>query len=318
MFTEAKQDDFTTPLWHWTLPLRESHRIAVPLRGTVDALTHKSLDWPIKLPGGFSFAMRWTWRSLRKSQELVQRKRWRALFPDDSPRPKNWLGLANGFSEPFALRMHVTAGSSLSFCLLLTAGGEPLAYAAREVDLTEHHVEHDFLVIAPDQKGAGLGVRILDNALRFYPRVGIKTIGLMAGLSAGGAVWAKFGFRPVDDSEWRGVKRKVRDNLRRAPPPVLDAFVKKNRRSLAEAVDAILGKGDEVDSRAIWDIVDMDRGAGAIAKMAGLEHGLAALLLRGTRWRGILDLSDAEARERIEAYLATKAVPRNQTPPATP
>lgn len=317
MFAQARGADFRTPLWHWTLTWPEGRFVPAPARPAVSKATRAALRPAIELPQGFSFAPPWSWRACSPEQERRQRERWCAIsWPGQSLAPSRWLELAHGFAAPYALRVHVgEAAAALDFNLLLSDGSQPLAYASRRLELPRRSVEHAYLAIVPGSQGSGVGAQLLANALVFYRALGLQRIELTAGLSSGGAVWAKFGFCPVDEPNWQGVKRQVQQNLHRLPPRVAQAYERAHGQPLAQAVSAVLAIQMP---QGIWALTDLDPGDRA-ARAAALDHGLAGALLRGSRWRGILNLQHPVALRRIGRYLQAK-IDRGavQAPPLWP
>ena len=63
-----------------------------------------------------------------------------------------------------------------------------------------------------DQQAPGMASLMIAALLPIYRRLEIYRITIMAGLSAGAAVWAKFGFVPEFD-EWARVGSAIRANV---------------------------------------------------------------------------------------------------------
>lgn len=298
MFAAARRNPFTTPLFHWAMSWPEARRLPEAFRELTNRLTKGGLGKSVRVPGGFSFAPGWTWRTTTPAVERVQRGRWALL---KTLLPVEWLSLLWGFDEPNALRVHVISEHELSFVLLMMRDGAPLAYATRDVDFRRHHVKHDFFVVARGLKGDGVGAQVIADALALYPRLGILEIGLVAGLTAGGSVWPRFGFRPVDADEWSNVKRTVRRNARTLPQAAWHAYVG-GPPALDQALRRILA--DERPD-AIWMLHKLDHGRQA-AQAANLPHSVGDWLLQGSRWRGILELNDPLARSMARTYIQRK------------
>jgi len=291
---------FKTPLWHWALPLRK-HRYVPPwCRGLVDQATHALLSRTVSLPVGLSLCPAQSWKSLRPRALREQGALWTTLA---NGRGQNWLTFGHALPDPWALRLHLADADQLTYWLLIQKEGRPLAFARRYMRPALGEVDHDLLAVVVAGQGGGLGAQVLANAIRVYDLIGIRKVFITAGLSAGGAVWAKFGYRPVDEREWTVVARAVRTNLAALPIEAHTTFLKEHFRSLQDAVDTVL----EIPTPdAIWDLIDIDPG-GRAGRAAGLSHGLAGALLQGSRWKGILDLSDPAARLRVKSYIDAKA-----------
>lgn len=299
VFAAARGAEFDTPLSHWALSWPEARHLPEFARSSVDSLTRGALQRRIHLSSGFSFAPRLTWRTTSTKEERAQRQRWIDL---GLPPPLDWLQLLHGFAEPKALRVHVATKSSMTFVLLLTRDGDPLAYATRTADLAGAHIEHDFFVVARGSKGKGVGAQVIANALAFYPSIGIREVGLMAGLTAGGAVWPKFGFRPTDAREWAKVRAVIKKNATQLPPAVWHAYPGGGAAVLDQALSAIL-RDDEPD--AIWLLSKLDHQRIA-ARAGNLPHSVGGALLQGCRWKGILELNDPRAIKMARAYIQTQ------------
>jgi GNAT superfamily N-acetyltransferase len=165
------------------------------------------------------------------------------------------------------------------------AGGN--IYARRVLDLGIGEAYHDLLFAHPGVRNIKVADRIMSLATEYYDQVGIRRIALQAGLSGGGRLWPKYGFHPVNTDEWRKCRRVILKNL-----VELGEGVPAPRRN---AILALLAKSDP---RTIWEI-------SAFAQpVPGSGHKLGDVLLNGTRWRGVLNLDDSDARDRLEARIA--------------
>jgi hypothetical protein len=171
------------------------------------------------------------------------------------------------------------------FELRFEDAGERIATATRSFDLGKSVVKHAGFRIIPDRCGRGLGTLLTRNSLKVYKKVGISKVTLDAGLDVGGYVWARLGFVPTKDGwlQVRGAVRAKRASMGQIP-------------SEAEVALGYALADDE--PAAIWEIADLD------ARING--KSLGQVLLSGTTWEGMLDLTNTDAMDRISAYAAAK------------
>src|SRR5205814_9047170 len=140
---------------------------------------------------------------------------------------------------------------------------------------------------------SGIGGRLLCNAVCWYKGLDepkIDRIHITAGLSAGGSVWPKFGFRPVDEEEWIKIHKRIRLNMKKIPSEARKQFQQQTQRDLSVRVESIL---ENPDPSKIWDISDFDyaektRNIRIPVSSNSEGHRLGTFLLRGTRWKGVL------------------------------
>jgi GNAT superfamily N-acetyltransferase len=285
------------------MPWRKAGAVPEQARGLVDLLTHGMLRAKRSLPKGRSLCPAKSWLSLSPSQRKTQEERWHNALANGHGPEHVWDELAFSIKGPWALRVHLASDNDLAYWLLIQENDEPLVYARRQLDLAAGEAHHDYLAVVARAQGSGTGAQVLANAVAVYKMVGISQVHLVAGLNAGGAVWAKFGFRPLDGDAWGKLKGTIRANLLRMRGGVVAAFENEHGRTLQDAVEAVL----QIPSPdGIWDLVDIDAG-GRTGRAAGLVHGIAGALLLGSRWRGVLDLADPDAELRFRSYIETKA-----------
>ena len=142
----------------------------------------------------------------------------------------------------------------------------------------------------------GLGTRLLVNAINFYRRLDVRCIRLSAGLSSGGSVWPKFGFRPITAAVWRSIHPKIRENLAQIDTSTKMRCQTHLGTDLYGIVSMILS---DPNPKRIWVLSDLD-------KLVPPDIKLGARLLSETRWKGILDFEDKDAFSRLETYLDKK------------
>jgi hypothetical protein len=289
---QARGAEFSTPRWHWAM--------------------QKSL------PRGLSFSRSLSWLDCSHRDGLRQARRFAALGKPRASDPQWWLGLIHRFADPCALRLHVfDQRRVVRYWLILAwhpvakngtvpADHSPLGYGYREVRLDDRVAWHHFLVFVENAKGAGKSAQVMANAASAYVGMGVERIKLIAGLTAGSAVWPKFGFAPSSRRDWEAVKTVVRRNLAALDARVLWHFENTHGRPLRQAVEDALSTDDP---RGMYDLVDLDE-SNAAAQAARIgDGGYAAALLAGGHWEGELDLNPvSEAWRRLDDYLAKKSI----------
>lgn len=300
IFAAARRPTFKTPLAHWALTWPEGPWLPKRARPIVSNATAAALRKQVTVPGGFSLSPRLTWTRTTRSVEAAQRNLWPRLSANVRD-PQEWLELLAHFENPTALRMHLVSARELTFVMLMTRDTAPLAYASRNVDLDRAVAHHCYLAVARGQTGAGVGAQVLANAIAFYPSVGVTRIELLAGLTAGGSVWPKFGFRPIDAKQWARVQRTIAVNAARLPPAVRDAYAG-GRAAFDLALRAVL---DDPRPDAIRMVHRLDNGQVA-ANAGGLPRTVGDWLLQGSRWRGVLDLLDAQSERIAREYIGRR------------
>lgn len=298
---------FKTPLSHWAMHWRDATFLNSDFaRAAIGWLVRNALAKSVDLPAGCSLARAQTWRSCLGEHLTAQQSRWEYLIaaaPESLRSVSSWLRVANGVPDPKAVRLHPNAADSVLTAVVLGRDKRgPSVYARRHFKLTEFEAVHAYLAFTEELRGNGFGVAYFDNALPLYRDLGVRRIYLTAGLSVGGAIWGKFGFKPSDSIQWTKVKRTVRQNLRKLPDEARAVYQKTYQRKLDEVVETILRQDDPT---ALWLLQDMDP-MKALRGLAGMDHGLSGALLRYCRWKGILDLEDPSAYNRLREYLDSK------------
>jgi GNAT superfamily N-acetyltransferase len=183
---------------------------------------------------------------------------------------------------------------------LVFAIGEPssreaVALVERRFSLAEGCVEHHWLRVVQSSQNQGFGAHVIGALLPLYEALGIYRVRITAGLSAGGAVWGKFGFVP-DADEWARVQPVIRGNLRSVTASAGLA------PAVREACEAAAWLVDDPNPKNLWLISDL---AGS-QQVGGVKLG--TLLLRNVRWRGSLSFADREAVDRLRDRLAVSGV----------
>ncbi|MEY9981607.1 hypothetical protein ABH995_000944 [Bradyrhizobium yuanmingense] len=170
------------------------------------------------------------------------------------------------------------------------AGG---SFVARRVlNIPRRQAYHDVLIShgidRADRTALNYTPAMLTAAVLMYRRLGVHLIYLTAGLSAGGRIWPKYGFRPVNSKEWWRCRKKILSNLNRMPPEI---------QRLREArIRALLDHPNPLNLRIIYQLNDQ---VPDIVEPTRFRN-LGSVLLTGTRWHGVLDLSDVDSRRIFE------------------
>jgi hypothetical protein len=219
------------------------------------------------------------------------------------------LHLTKGFPVDTALRLYIHRPGCFRFYILSNfSAGMPHLFAKRKVYLSAHArvVKHELARIV---KVSGLpgtnGAQMMENSVKVYNAMGVQAIHLDAGLSAGGAVWSKFGFVPISSKEWRKVGETVRANLEKVPKAYETGFSVRTGVSLSVVVEAILSKPHPIN---ILQLHTLDSSSlGQSQQDAVFPNArLGGFLLQKSRWRGKLDLTNDEIMRYFCDYMDRK------------
>jgi hypothetical protein len=74
-------------------------------------------------------------------------------------------------------------------------------------------VKHEYLIFPVTARNQGLAKKVLKASLEQYLKMGIETIEVDAGLSAGAYVWARHGFTAVNPEDMKRILKRVRQQL---------------------------------------------------------------------------------------------------------
>jgi len=228
---------------------------------------------PVRLPQGLTFS---TARGLLTLSPHPDR--WHLGFGTAHPSAV-YQQLTERLPTPSAVRVGVKATGMVTYHLVL---GEAL-YARRWFDRKKGSAYHDLLMIVRQHRASGLGAHVLANAVALYRTLGITKVELTAGLSDGSAVWPRLGFRPVDRQEWDALRARLKVKL---------GTYSRVGKGYSLAVELL----NCPDPAAIWQLVYIEE--------PGTGFALGGALLRGERWRGMLDLDDPLALEQLRPRLA--------------
>jgi GNAT superfamily N-acetyltransferase len=225
-----------------------------------------------------------------------QVRRWAQALPSIGPTHL-LLMIQNGLEAPLAVRTQFRRDGRFDLVFAVGQAGSHdfLALVERRFSLADSVVEHRWLRVDASSQHRGLAARVIGALLPLYEMLGIYTVRITAGLSAGGAVWGKFGFVP-DADDWARICPIIQTNieavmLRRDIPP-----------TVYEACEAAAWLVKDADPKNLWLISDL---AGT-QSVDGVRLG--SVLLRSVRWRGSLSFADKEAVNRLRDRFALSGV----------
>jgi GNAT superfamily N-acetyltransferase len=170
-----------------------------------------------------------------------------------------------------------------------------VALVERRFSLKESSVEHHWLRVVKSAQNQGFGAHVIGALLPLYEVLAIYQVRITAGLSAGGAVWGKFGFVP-DPDEWARIQPTIRANIK--------AVLAEEglRPEIREACESAAWYADDANPRNLWTINDL------AGKQSPGDLKLGTLLLRNVRWRGSLSFADPTAVNRLRDRLTLSGV----------
>jgi len=264
-------------------------------------LPERIRDIPIRVPEGFGFASLEGCSSLPGPLLSIQQRRWPRVF-GTAPYQDVFSMLTQNPDAPCALRVHIKRNHDVKYCIVINRDTTPVAVARRVIWLSRRFAFHDMLRVTPACQGGGLGSQLLANAIPLYRLLKIEGIRLNAGLTAGGAVWPKYGFHPINAEAWRQTHAQILRNLRDLDSSVQIACLPIFSGPLSQVIESIMSSGDP---KAIWNISDLDA---RVPSVPPDGHGLGSYLLSKTRWKGILRFDDQACYRRLAAYLHKKGL----------
>ncbi len=144
-------------------------------------------------------------------------------------------------------------------------------------------VKHDFLSLAKDQQGQGIGKSLLGEQMALYEQMGVSRVDMFANIDVGGYAWPRYGFTP-DANDWGILKRAAKSNLNKIDDIAPD---------VRSAVEELL-KSD--DPKTAWMLADLE------VKTGGTTLGKR--LMTRTAYTANLDLFDGEAMTRFKSYIS--------------
>ena len=149
----------------------------------------------------------------------------------------------------------------------------------------------DFVSVHPEDQGVGR--KLITSFVDLVKDSGGSTIGLLANIDVGAYAWAKYGFLPVSNAAWLGLKNRIRSTYER----VVEGGSIKSLVSpqTARVIDQILDSDDPRLIRVLSDLSEPING-----------RKVGALLLTGNSWEAVLDLFDTESMNRYRNYIGAQ------------
>jgi GNAT superfamily N-acetyltransferase len=213
--------------------------------------------------------------------------------------PKELLAIIRDGLDGAAVAARTEFPAAGRFDLVLAIGAadshDAVALVERHFSLKDSSVEHHWLRVVKSAQSQGFGAHVIGALLPLYEALGVYQARLTAGLSAGGAVWGKFGFVP-DPDEWAKIQPTIKANIRAV---LAQAGLPQEIREICESA---AWYANDPHPKNLWTISDL---AGK-EQVNGVKLG--TLLLRKVRWRGSLSFADPEAVSRLRDRLAVSGV----------
>lgn len=174
----------------------------------------------------------------------------------------------------------------------LDAAGDLQEVATISRQIRYNTAEHSYFEVTREVQGKGLAKEVLRGQFEVYKKLGVTRVELDANINIGGYAWAKYGFKPTNVRGWTHLRERLRSELQ---------FLADNRtryKELSSITDADLDAVEALllndDPRAVWALADMKT-------PSGVEIGKKLLI--DSSWRGAIDLNDAAAMRRFNAYI---------------
>jgi hypothetical protein len=170
----------------------------------------------------------------------------------------------------------------------------------------------------------GIGRIVMRNQIEFYHAAGLRQMNIIAGSTAGGYVWARFGFLPEDQEadDFRvALNRKIEKNYL-----AIAHILKQEERLVVESI-LPLRRGKDIwrladlridMSSRLRDIFYESSRQPDFSSLGAVEHlalrfsaraqsgegiPVAAVLLSQASWNGVLDFSNMAQMERAGRYV---------------
>jgi hypothetical protein len=202
--------------------------------------------------------------------------------------PRDFLPYVPDVCDERAIRSVVVESRRIVVYIINAIGARGSYIGRRILNIPRRQAYHDTLIshdVSPEVRHSlAYTANMLASAASMYGRLGINLIYLKAGLSAGGRLWPKYGFLPVNTKEWYRCRRKILKNLKKMPQPIQDRWGPQIRNLVDHPSPLNLRIIYQMDDR-VPDITDSQR-----------MRNLGPVLLTRTRWHGVLDLSDPSSR----------------------
>lgn len=169
-------------------------------------------------------------------------------------------------------------------------------------------VHHDYLTIPDAHQGTNIAKQISESMLEIYDHLDIKVIDMLANISVGGYSWARYGFLPKSENEWKYLRQSVVsrwNKMKIQSDGISSAFVDQMTSEQIAEIDAIMDKVAQSN-----DVL-------TIRTVAGLRHPVSRLvpdpdlpeltvgkkLLLGTSWNSEIALHSADEYANYRIYI---------------
>ena len=190
-----------------------------------------------------------------------------------------------------------STGNTLSFAGALRdpVSGENIGSINRSIH--PDYAYHGYLKVDPGVRGTGAVPAMLSNQIDLYKKMGLSSVQLGANIDVGSYAWAKYGFVPKTEVDWRYLKNNMQSDWQQMKPQVDPAQ--------ADHVDRILA---DPDPHAIWDLADVPYKApqGWQRRGSGDNTTIGKALLMNKSWSGKLDLNGEDSMARFNDYVKSK------------
>ena len=172
---------------------------------------------------------------------------------------------------------------------------------------------HDLMIQHPGAEAfRGLSRVMMRASYRLCRDLGIEWVKLKAGLTDGGGLWPRFGFRPATPQAWEAVKPKLLENF--------ESLNDHNKSAFEDDLKEFL---DSSDPRSIWNLADpiywedpthwqdesrrhqtdwKDKALWCKGSNQQKPLSIGSRLLWESQWDGILDLRDGDAVDRLYSF----------------
>jgi hypothetical protein len=153
---------------------------------------------------------------------------------------------------------------------------------------------HGLLSFPLSDQGSGIAKSLLANQVDLYRKMDLSFVKTSADIDVGRYSWGKYGFLPVNDSEWASLKSTL--------GRLVTNYVQIGRmpQDTAAMFREILARPDR---HALWRFADSPFELPAAMQIGKMKRWAQELLINSTTWSAKLDLRDPESMRRFDAYV---------------
>jgi GNAT superfamily N-acetyltransferase len=174
----------------------------------------------------------------------------------------------------------------------LLRDGEIVGQIGRSAKAETATAVHHNIELRPDLRGSGLSKHILAANIGYYRSNGINRVRTRAGDEDGGLTWARYGFVPEAKS-WADLQGTLIGRLNQ-----IEGLPDRQYNRIKELLLS-------PDPKAIWGIADNQTRV-PDRKNSTQVTTLGKRLLRGSHWKGYMDLNDNEINNRFDEYVKNR------------